>query len=93
MAAAHNASANRFLENILWAKATTDGYISKQEKTALGETRGGDFGLRIRGKIMSERLDRIEASIERLSNALYVLVQHSLLQRCEQSSANHERLD
>ena len=31
MAAAHNASANRFLENILWEKATTDGYISKQE--------------------------------------------------------------
>ena len=41
MAAAHNASANRFLENILWEKATTDGYISKQAKP-LGETRGGD---------------------------------------------------
>ena len=41
MAAADNASGNRFLENILWEKATTDGYISKQGKP-LGETRGGD---------------------------------------------------
>lgn len=41
MAAAKNASANRFLENILWEKAISDGFISKDEKP-LGETRGGD---------------------------------------------------
>ena len=41
MAAAKNASANRFLENLLWEKATTDGFISDKEKP-LGETRGGD---------------------------------------------------
>ena len=41
MAAAKNASANRFLENILWEKATADGFISSDEKP-LGETRGGD---------------------------------------------------
>lgn len=41
MAAAKNASANRFLENILWEKATTEGLIPKSAKP-LGETRGGD---------------------------------------------------
>ena len=41
MAAAKNASANRFLENILWEKATADGYIDSSAKP-LGETRGGD---------------------------------------------------
>ncbi|MEL6879068.1 MAG: hypothetical protein AAFP09_00980 [Cyanobacteria bacterium J06607_10] len=41
MAAAKNASANRFLENILWEKARADGFISKEEQP-LGETRGGD---------------------------------------------------
>ncbi|KPQ32555.1 MAG: hypothetical protein HLUCCA11_21280 [Phormidesmis priestleyi Ana] len=41
MAAASNASANRFLENLLWEKATSDGFIPKNEKP-LGETRGGD---------------------------------------------------
>jgi hypothetical protein len=41
MAAAKNASANRFLENILWEKATADGFIPNGEKP-LGETRGGD---------------------------------------------------
>lgn len=41
MAAAKNASANRFLENILWEKATADGFIS-QDAEPLGETRGGD---------------------------------------------------
>ncbi|MGD1866103.1 MAG: hypothetical protein ACFB0D_16265 [Phormidesmis sp.] len=41
MAAAKNASANRFLENILWEKATADGFIDSDEKP-LGETRGGD---------------------------------------------------
>ena len=42
---------------------------------------------------MSERLDRIEASIERLSNALDVLVQQLITPAVRQSSANHERLD
>lgn len=41
MAAAKNASANRFLENLLWEKATAEGFISKDEQP-LGETRGGD---------------------------------------------------
>ncbi len=41
MAAAKNASANRFLENILWEKATSEGFLSSSEKP-LGETRGGD---------------------------------------------------
>ena len=41
MAAEKNASANRFLENLLWEKALADGFISKNEKP-LGETRGGD---------------------------------------------------
>ena len=41
MAAAKNASANRFLENLLWEKATADGFISQDEEP-LGETRGGD---------------------------------------------------
>ena len=41
MAAAKNASANRFLENLLWEKATADGFISSSE-APLGETRGGD---------------------------------------------------
>lgn len=41
MAAAKNASANRFLENILWEKATADGFIPVEAKP-LGETRGGD---------------------------------------------------
>ena len=41
MAAAKNASANRFLENLLWEKATADGFIP-QDAEPLGETRGGD---------------------------------------------------
>ena len=41
MAADKNASANRFLENILWEKAMSNGYIDDSEKP-LGETRGGD---------------------------------------------------
>ena len=41
MAADKNASANRFLENILWERATEGGYIDKNAQP-LGETRGGD---------------------------------------------------
>ena len=41
MASEKNASANRFLENILWEKAVAGGYIPSSEKP-LGETRGGD---------------------------------------------------
>ena len=41
MAAAKNASANRFLENMIWERATANGFIDKDAKP-LGETRGGD---------------------------------------------------
>lgn len=41
MAAKRNASANRFLENILWKMATDEGVISSDAQP-LGETRGGD---------------------------------------------------
>ena len=41
MAAARNASANRFLENLLWERATADGIIPADARP-LGETRGGD---------------------------------------------------
>ena len=41
MAAARNASANRFLENILWEKATAEN-ILPSDAQPLGETRGGD---------------------------------------------------
>jgi len=40
MAEAKNASANRFLENILWDKAVAEGFIPAGERP-LGETRGG----------------------------------------------------
>ena len=41
MAAARNASANRFLENILWEKATAENVLPADAQP-LGETRGGD---------------------------------------------------
>lgn len=41
MAAAKNASANRFLENMIWERATANGFIDKDAKP-LGETRGGN---------------------------------------------------